>query len=136
MRLIVCVDADNGLSFCGRRQSRDKVLCQRILELTEDSLLWMDTYSSCMFSGAENRIFVRDACLELAGEDDWCFAELQDLASCAAKVNTLVIYRWNRRYPSDRKLPPVLLAEPFRLMSRRDFAGFSHDRITEEVYCR
>ena len=135
MRLIICVDEDDGLSFGGRRQSRDSVLRDRILELTKGNLLWMDTYSAGLFADVENLICVSDSCLEQAGEEDWCFAEMQDLVPFASKVNTLVIYRWNRRYPSDRKLPVALLLECPRLVSRRDFAGSSHEKITEEVYC-
>lgn len=136
MRLIVCVDEGEGLSFGGRRQSRDRAVCQRILELTEEDPLWMDTYSAKLFADAEDRICVSDSCLEQAGENDWCFAEIQDLTSYTSKVNTLVIYRWNRRYPADNKLPFALRLACPRSVSRRDFAGSSHERITEEVYSR
>lgn len=136
MRLIVCVDEKDGLSFGGRRQSRDRSLVERVLELTGGSTLWMDKYTAGLFSDAAERICVHEDCLALAGENDWCFAELQDLAAYAPKVNTLVIYRWNRRYPADRLLPLALLLECPRFASRRDFPGSSHERITEEVYCR
>ena len=136
MRLIVCVDADHGLSFGGRRQSRDRVLRERILELVGKDILWMDAYSAELFLDAAERIRVSENCLEVAGEADWCFAELQDLTAVADQVHTLVIYCWNRHYPSDRQLPSALLQACPRLFSRREFAGSSHACITEEVYIR
>lgn len=136
MRLIVCVEDGGGMSFFGRRLSMDRLLRERILELTEGSVLWMDAYSAGQFDTAAEEIRVAEDCLERAGEDEWCFAETQDLTPYAGRVKQLVLYRWNRRYPSDRKLPQKLLQSFEQPVSSREFAGFSHERITEEVYCR
>ncbi len=48
----------------------------------------------------------------------------------------LVLYRWNRRYPADVYLD--IRPEPpgWRLVSREEFSGSSHPRITKEVYQR
>ena len=45
-----------------------------------------------------------------------------------------MLYRWNRRYPSDLKFDLPL--EGFTLRQRQEFAGYSHPKITEEVYLR
>lgn len=39
MKLIVCMDDKNGMAFNHRRQSRDRVLAERIMELTENAKL-------------------------------------------------------------------------------------------------
>lgn len=136
MRLIVCIEDGGGMSFFGRRLSMDRALRARILELTEGSPLWMDAYSAGQFAPETEGLLVAEDCLERAGEQDWCFAETQDLSHCGQRVGMLVVYRWNRRYPSDCKLPKTLLSSFGQPVRVRDFPGFSHERITEEVYCR
>ena len=48
------------------------------------------------------------------------------------KLESLVLYRWNRRYPADVYFDLDL--SQWRLVSRREFSGTSHDTITKEVY--
>ena len=50
---IVCLDQEDGLLFNGRRQSRDRVVTEKILLMTEGKPLWMSAYS--------RRIFPEDA---------------------------------------------------------------------------
>ena len=50
---IVCLDQEDGLLFNGRRQSRDRVVTEKILSITEGKPLWMSAYS--------RRIFPEDA---------------------------------------------------------------------------
>ena len=44
MQVIVCVDDGMGMLFNHRRQSRDRVLIQRILEITKGKQIFMNTY--------------------------------------------------------------------------------------------
>ena len=41
MIIMVCVDDNNGMMFNKRRQSQDRVLRQRMLELAGEKKLWM-----------------------------------------------------------------------------------------------
>ena len=50
------------------------------------------------------------------------------------KVQRLIVYRWNRLYPSDVQFPLEYLSGKCKLESSFDFAGNSHERITREVY--
>ncbi len=136
MRLIVCVDDDGGMSFFGRRQSKDRALRARILELTEGSVLWMNGYSAGQFEEIADNIRVDEDFLEKAGAEDWCFVETQRLEKYADRICSLVIYRWNRKYPSDQKLPGNVIGVCPNLVSTGEFAGFSHEVIHEEVYSR
>ena len=36
MRVIVCVDDNGGMLFNHRRQSRDRVLCERVLQMADE----------------------------------------------------------------------------------------------------
>ena len=46
------------------------------------------------------------------------------------RCSELIIFHWNRRYPSDVKFAYDL--KDFTLVSSSDFKGFSHLEITEE----
>ena len=61
MKIIVCVDNQNGMMFNHRRQSQDRVLRKRILELTGGEKLWMNAYSMGQFPDeAASRIQVTE----------------------------------------------------------------------------
>ena len=60
--------------------------------------------------------------------------ETMDPAPWLERMEGLVLYRWNRRYPAD--LYCTLPLEDFVLEERREFAGSSHECITREVYRR
>ena len=134
MTLIVCLDDGNGMLFNNRRQSRDAVLCQRILEISAGKRLRMNAYSAKLF---ENGQYVLSA--DPVGEaeaEDYVFAENLDIVAALEKTNRVVIYRWNRMYPSDVKFPVESLSAGFQKESVFEFSGKSHDLITEELYLR
>lgn len=79
MQVIVCVDDGMGILFNHRRQSRDRVLIQRILEITKGKQIFMNTYSAELFEGNEN-ICIDDDFLKNAGDDDICFVENETLS--------------------------------------------------------
>lgn len=134
MIIVVCLDDHNGMLFNRRRQSQDSCLRGRVLELCGEKLLWMNAYSAGQFSEAAPNIRVAENFLEKAGAGEYCFVENTDMTAAAAWAEGLVIYRWNRTYPSDVKFPTELFSDKMRLVSTEDFAGSSHERITQEVY--
>lgn len=119
--------------FNKRRQSKDSVLRADILELTQGSGLWMNTYSAAQFKETGD-LCVDEDFLTKAGPGDYCFVENADIVPYAGAVAGVIIYRWNRVYPSDAKFPVALFEGRWRLESTVEFAGFSHDTITREVY--
>lgn len=133
MKLIVCLDEENGMSFSGRRQSMDRVLRQQAMALA-GGVLWMNSYSARQFSDFSEGIRVAEDFLARAPGDAWCFAELGDLAPYLPEATHVAVYRWNRLYPSDVRFPIEDFEARWHLLSTREFAGSSHERITEEVY--
>lgn len=135
MNIIVCIDDDRGMLFNYRRQSRDKALRLRIIELTAGKKLWMNAYSKKQFEDelAEN-VVVDETFLSKAGYGEYCFVETEDITEFLPTAERLIIYKWNRRYPSDFKFM-VDLSE-WIMESTFEFVGVSHERITEEVYRR
>ena len=134
MKIAVCLDSRDGMTFGGRRQSKD--ICQRedLLALASPGPLWMSTYSAAQFDSLPDFVVVDDDFLHKAGNEDWCFVEQEDITSIAHNVRQLAIYCWNRHYPSDRKFPRERFADRWQLTTRREFPGKSHESITLEVY--
>jgi len=135
VNIIVCVDDAGGMLFNGRRQSKDRILRAQARLLAEKKPLWMNSYSAKLFAEDGIPVVIDEAFLEHAPDDAWCFVENADVIPFADKIQKLAIYRWNRQYPSDVKFPLSLFESRWECISTREFAGSSHDQITEEVYC-
>ena len=133
MKIIVCLDERNGMLFAGRRQSMDSILRREALNLAVAQPLWMNGYSAGQF-GQEGNIRVDEDFLSHAPEDAWCFVENTDLTPYLERISQVAVYRWNRHYPSTAWFPMDYFADKWQLRSARDFAGSSHETITEEVY--
>lgn len=132
MYVMLCVDDALGVAFNHRRQSRDRLLRARLLELSQDSLLWVDPYTAEQFEEDAPQLRTSEEPLAAAGEGEFCFLERESLPSCDAEG--LYLYRWNRTYPADQWLKLPL--EEWTLVEQNEFPGSSHKRITEEVYLR
>lgn len=130
---IVVLDDSNGMLFNHRRQSQDKVLRARILELAEGKRLWMNAYSAKQF-GPEAFIHVSEDFLEQAGTGDLCFVENLPLRPYLNQIEQLILFRWNRRYPGDFFFDLDCNDGHWAKVSAGEFPGSSHKRITEEVY--
>lgn len=135
MILIVCIDENNGMLFNNRRQSRDKILLSRILEIAKDEKLWITKFSRDMFDIIENKnIIIDDKCIDNAAENDYCFIENVDISTIIEKVNKIILYNWNKNYPADKYFNISL--ENWVISSEDEFTGSSHERITEKIYIR
>lgn len=130
LNLIVCLDDKNGMMFNNRRQSQDRVLRERMLSSITGKL-YMSEYSAKMF-GENDRIVIDGDYRLHAGENDFCFAEDGEIS--LENVNTLIIYRWNRLYPADKRFDFDPCALGFKKISTEEFIGSSHPVITEEIY--
>lgn len=130
MHIVICLDDRNGLLFNKRRVSSDRAVSARIRE-TAAGTLWLHPYSEKLFSDVQ--YCAADDYLEKAGAGDTCFVESLDFLNCMEHVEAVTVYRWNRAYPADTKLPAGILAG-WTLTAVTEFPGNSHERITEERY--
>lgn len=133
MNLIFCIDKKNGMLFNKRRQSQDRVVRERILAFSAESKLWMSQYSAKQFTEGGDFI-VDDDYASKAAKEDYCFVEDKEFALDACE--TVILYHWNRQYPADRYFNVDLKANGYRVVSKTDFAGYSHEKITEEIYTK
>ena len=134
MTLAFCVDDRGGLSFNRRRQSRDRAVSADLLSQAGECTLWVEPYSRPLFPQEAEHIRTAEEPWTQAGPEDVCFLELTGPAPALERADKLILYRWNRHYPSDRRiaLPP----EGWTLTGRAEFPGHSHDVITKEIYQR
>lgn len=131
MILICCVDDHMGMTFHHRRQSQDRISRQRILERS-GGRLWMNSYSAKQFAGEYAEIIVDEHCAENCPKGEYCLIENQPVRGL--EPEQILLYRWNRSYPADTYFDIPL--ENWKLASQDQFQGYSHDRITEEVYTK
>lgn len=133
MIVIVCLDENGGMMFNRRRQSRDRVVTERIRSLCRGSVLWMNAYSAEIYGELEG-VEVRTAedFLTRAKEGEWCLAETGGLGPVKERIEGLRVFWWNRKYPSDVRLD-VELSE-WEKVSTLEYPGYSHEKITEEDY--
>lgn len=133
MIVIVCVDNNNGMMFNKRRQSQDRLLRERIISQSGGKL-WLNGYSSRQFEKVDN-LRVDENFLDNAAAGETCFVENIDVTPYLAKIEKIILYKWNRRYPSDFRFNANIL-NSFSRVSVEDFYGYSHETLTEEVYQR
>ena len=135
MIAIICLDEQNGMAFNHRRQSKDQLIIKDILEESKDQVLYMNDYSYGMFKemGASH-IKVSETFLEEAKAGEFCFIENSGLLPYIQKIEKVMVYKWNRRYPTDIYLDIHL--EEWEKIETKDFAGFSHECITKETYIK
>ena len=118
--------------FNHRRLSRDRRVCEKILDYSNEKELWMNAYSRKLFIDLTdiNSIQVDEEFLDKS--QSICFVENQDITPYLPKIDTLVLFQWNRDYPADFFFTVDL--SQWNLISTEDFEGTSHEKITMEVY--
>ncbi len=133
MNLIVCLDKSKGMLFGGKRQSRDSVLCEKILEIAKGDRLFMSNFSAKLFENTES-IIIDDNFLSTAQQGDYAFAECE--INSLDNVEKLIIFQWNRDYPGDVYFDFNIQEYGFKKIKKEDFQGNSHKKITMEIYER
>lgn len=134
MKVIVCLDDDNGMFFNKRRQSQDCAVRDDIAASLQGTRLCMNAYSFKQFKEEVSFIRTEETFLEHAGEGDVCFVENVALRPYEQDITELIIYRWNRKYPADFYFDLDL--QKWEMIKSEEFTGNSHEKITKETYIR
>ncbi len=136
MNVIACVSDGGGMLFSKRRVSRDAAVISDVIKTVGDGVLFISDYSAMLFEGRKFSAVSVSNPLESAGEGDFVFLESAGLSEYKGKLKSLVIYRWNRKYPFDVKLDFSPEKEGMRLCDTLEFSGKSHEKITRETWVR
>ena len=133
MNVAVCADDRGGTFFMGRRLSSDREI-MRDLAMSADDRILIAEYSEPLFEESECNYEVCVDPLAFASDTDICFIEGGICEEYVRDIRVLTVYRWNRHYPSDpgSRIYPEKLG--FTLCTSEDFLGYSHERITKEIW--
>lgn len=139
MTLFICTDERGGMAFNKRRQSSDSVLRADILAecAKTGGRLGVTAYTAKQFSedDAESIIVSKEGCPLSGLPTDYFWAEFSgDASEILPLADTVIIYNWNRHYPSDDR--PDIDYSFFYPEAESEFAGNSHEKITKTVFRR
>lgn len=134
IRVAICVDKDGGLYFNNRRQSRDRILIQDLINSIGNELLFISEYSLPLFKGHEDKVKVCEKPLADCPDGGICFVELSNIGEHKDRIKEIIIYNWGEKYPSDIKLDFSPEENGLSLVNLYEFEGSSHKKITKGVY--
>lgn len=132
MYIVVCLDTMGGILFNNRRQSRDSVIVNDVVNMAGEKL-YMSAYSKKLFKDVDG-ITVGEEFPFTYDEGAYCFAECEIPEEVVDKAEGFVIYHWNKLYPQDVSFDISLVKNNFKLESSEDLVGTSHDKITKEIW--
>ena len=133
LTVAITVDDKMGLAFNKRRQSRDRLLIDDLCKKT-DKDIYISSYSALLFEEHKERVKIVDDPLRDCPDGGFCFVEMTELSPYVESISTLIVYHWNRLYPSDKKLDIDVTNCGFKMTAKYEFVGSSHDKITKGTY--
>lgn len=133
MSVFICVDEKMGLLFREKRLSRDRQVIHDIVEIAH-SPIYIESYSAVLFNGLCDDFVIKE-CLEPQLTKNYCcFLENMQINNFIHSADEVIIYSWNRIYPSDFFLDVDFIKYNFKNVSTHDFKGHSHDKITRRIF--
>ena len=86
------------------------------------------------FEGMDVPKQVREDFLSAAGKGELCVVENKGVKAVVDRLEKLIVFRWNRKYPADFWLDADL--RDWKLIEAEEFPGNSHEKITQETYVK
>lgn len=133
MVIIFTLDDDNGTQLAGKRQSHDRVVGNKIITLAGEHLHILQG-STSFFKNNDMTDVTCAICSDMWSipNDAVFFAEEVVPAEIMEAAEKIYVFRWNRRYPSMVKDRVNL--DGYIKTVIDEFPGYSHEKITLEVY--
>lgn len=133
IKIAVTVDERGGLGFGGRRQSRDRILIEDLCSSVNTNI-YVSEMTASLFKGHEDKVKVVKNPLSECCDGETAFLELTEIGGYLKNIREIIVYNWNRHYPSDIKLDIDPEKNGYILNEEYDFTGSSHDKITKKIY--
>lgn len=133
MTVIVCVDNEGGMMFNNRRQSRDREVIKDIMN-NLNGKLWIRDYSEELFVDYLDRVIIDNDLLDDIDGEQYCFIEDITLEGYIDRIDSVIMYNWNKRYPKDMWFEVDM--SNFEHTASVDIEGYSHEEITKDIYIR
>lgn len=134
MKVIICIDNKNGFFFGNKRQSQDIFQREDVKHLVGDSILTMKPYSFSLYQDMDMNIQIEED-LWSVENSDYVLVEDEDITEHLSLIDTIIVYNWNRTYPSTRTMT-IDLDKLYEKRNESEFKGFSHEKITRTIYQR
>ena len=133
MNIFVCLDEVGGMTFNKRRQSSDRVIREDIFQTIGENKLYVNSYTAKQFE-EDNRLVIDDNCIENANPGDYLFLENRAVGDHISEIESIIVYRWQRKYPADFFFDIDLTSDAWNLSSSEEITGYSHELIVKEIY--
>ena len=133
MNIFVCLDEVGGMTFNKRRQSSDRVIREDILQTIGENKLYVNSYTAKQFE-EDNRLLIDDNCIGNTKPGDYLFLENIPVSNYISEIESIIVYRWQRKYPADFFFDIDLTSDDWQLSSSEELKGYSHETIIKEIY--
>ena len=134
MKLVVCLDENNGIKFFGKRQSQDELQRKNLFELIGNLKLFLTEYSYDLYKDIEFNFEIIDENTEIIKNSVFLY-EGDFLEKFLPSVDEIIVYFWNRDYPFDETFEEHL-KNIWKEKEKVEFKGKSHDEITRIRYVK
>lgn len=134
MKLVVCLDKNNGISFFGKRQSQDELQRKNLFELIGNSKFFLTENSFDLYQDFEFNFEIISEKTEIL-EDSVFLYEGEELERFLPFVDEIICYFWNRDYPFDETFEEFLKPN-WKKKESFEFEGKSHEKITRKIFKR
>lgn len=135
MTVIFCLDDNKGMLFNERRLSRDAMVFDDIKTYLKGSLL-INSFSEKLVASSGIKYEIFNNFVTKPDAESFYFIESISIKEYLDKIDRIIIYWWNRKYPSDFRLDFEPSEFGFKSTSTFDFEGKSHEKITREIFER
>ena len=133
MILIFTLDDNNGTNLAGKRQSKDRIVGDKIIALANDHLHILDkTVSFFKNNNMSNVKYTVISDVRQLPQDAVFFSEEVLPKDILMSADKIYVFRWNQQYPS--LLKDRLDLSGYNQSTLETFPGYSHNNITLEVY--
>lgn len=131
--VIFCLDDSKGMLFNHRRLSRDAMVFEDIKTYLAGSLL-INAFSEKLVAASRLPYEIIEKFTTPCDSEVTYFIENVSVKEYLDKIDRIILYWWNRKYPSDVKLDFEPVECGFKLYATQEFVGKSHEKITREVW--
>lgn len=131
MKVIVCVEDNYGISLFGKRLSFDRIVFERIKEITRGHKLYSKEASDRILyeHDVDHEVIAN---FQDANSEDFVFLEFESLS--IDMIDEMYIFHWNRKYPSNLKFHVDFTK--YTLIESEEFKGYSHEIVRMEKYVK
>ena len=126
------------MMFNNRRQTKDRMVIQKIKKKKKNNFLHLSEYSKPLFQGEDNLIEFgtrwRNEVIIKGEESDYFFIEDSRPKDYECIIHRIILFCWNKTYPADSFFDIDL--NNYEQKEEIEFEGYSHEKISMKIYDR